>query len=224
MTLIIGDIHGCYNELMALLDKSGITDDEPIIAIGDLADRGNKPAQVLDFFMNTPHATSILGNHEQRHLDAAASGKPPPLSQLLTRWHLGDAYTDALTFIETLPLSIELDDAILVHGYYEPTVPLSEQRKDVLLGSGKGLKHLQKTLSETWFMAYDGEKPLIVGHRDYTQMERPFNYQNRVFGLDTRCVTGGSLTGLRLPQWEFISVPAKKNYWGHIRNNIATDT
>jgi serine/threonine protein phosphatase 1 len=48
MTLIIGDIHGCYNELQDLLDKSGIGDDEPIIALGDLFDRGPYPLQVFE--------------------------------------------------------------------------------------------------------------------------------------------------------------------------------
>ena len=37
MTFIIGDIHSCYNEMQALLDKAGIGDDEPIIAQGDTA-------------------------------------------------------------------------------------------------------------------------------------------------------------------------------------------
>ena len=52
--LIIGDIHGCYDELQQLLDKSGISDDDEIIAIGDLFDRGPKPREVFRFFRDTP--------------------------------------------------------------------------------------------------------------------------------------------------------------------------
>jgi serine/threonine protein phosphatase 1 len=47
MTLIIGDIHRCYDELQALLDKAGIGDDEPIIALGDVMDQGLASPQTL---------------------------------------------------------------------------------------------------------------------------------------------------------------------------------
>ena len=35
-TLVIGDIHGCYVELQALLDKAGVGDDDLILAVGDI--------------------------------------------------------------------------------------------------------------------------------------------------------------------------------------------
>ena len=69
MTFIIGDIHGCYDELQALLDAAGISADEDILAIGDLVDKGEQPAQVLDFFLNHPRARSLMGL--LRRLDAA---------------------------------------------------------------------------------------------------------------------------------------------------------
>mgnify|MGYP006212485299 CR=1 FL=1 len=47
-SLVIGDIHGCYDELLALLDKAALGADDEIIAIGDMVDRGPKSAQVLD--------------------------------------------------------------------------------------------------------------------------------------------------------------------------------
>jgi serine/threonine protein phosphatase 1 len=42
-TLVIGDIHGCYDELQSLLDKVGLTDTDAIISIGDCIDRGPEP-------------------------------------------------------------------------------------------------------------------------------------------------------------------------------------
>lgn len=52
-TLVIGDIHGCYAELRALLDKAGLTEADHIISIGDCVDRGPE----------TPDAgyTTVLG-------------------------------------------------------------------------------------------------------------------------------------------------------------------
>ena len=61
-------------------------------------------------------------------------------------------------------------------------------------------------------------KPLIVGHRDYSETMEVFNYQDRVFGIDTRCVYGGSLTGLLLPDFKFISVPARRNHWKKMKS------
>ena len=38
-TLVIGDIHGCYDELQALLDKAGFTEGDAIVSVGDRVDR-----------------------------------------------------------------------------------------------------------------------------------------------------------------------------------------
>ncbi len=48
--LVIGDIHGCYNELMALLDAAALSEDDEIIALGDIVDRGPDSEKVLAFF------------------------------------------------------------------------------------------------------------------------------------------------------------------------------
>jgi len=53
-TMIIGDIHGCFNELQALLDKTGVADDDRILALGDIVDRGPDSVQVLDLFSHSP--------------------------------------------------------------------------------------------------------------------------------------------------------------------------
>lgn len=222
MTLIIGDIHGCYDELQALLDKSGIGDDEDIIALGDLFDKGSQPLEVLDFFTTHPSAYSIRGNQDHKHLLAQANNKPPALEQLITRWQLNERYTAAVNYIESLPLYMELDDAILVHGYYDPTSPLHEQREDVLLGLEKGRKYLKKQLDDVWFMMVNQEKPLIVGHKDYSMVQKPFIIEGRFYAIDTQCVVGGTLTGIHLPQWELISVPTKQNYWASISKPYGT--
>lgn len=221
MTLVIGDIHGCNDELQALLDLAGIADDEPIIALGDLFDKGNQPQAVFDFFRQHPQATSLCGNHDYKHLQARHTQKTPPLEQLLTRWHLGDQYDDLLHFIATFPLYIELDEALLVHAYYDPTVPLSQQGSAILMGLDKGKQALIDKLDQAWFTQLTLNKPLIVGHKDYSILQKPFIIEGCFYGIDTQCVVGGHLTAIRLPQWEIISVPAKKNYWEKISKRYA---
>jgi len=207
MTLIIGDIHGCYNELQALLDKAGIGDDEPIIALGDLFDRGPCPEQVFDFFTSHPNTRSVRGNHEQRHINAGTQ-----LVQRVTRVQFDTRYRDVLAYMETLPLYIKTKEARLVHGYYEPGLKLKQQRDSVLLGRPAGEIYLKRCYQRPWYQLYTRKKPLIVGHRDYTGKMQPLIIEGRLYAIDTRCVYGGSLTGIKLPQWELISVAARENY------------
>ena len=49
--IVVGDIHGCYDELMELLEKVGIGDDDRIVSVGDLITKGPKSKEVLELFM-----------------------------------------------------------------------------------------------------------------------------------------------------------------------------
>ena len=64
---------------------------------------------------------------------------------------------------------------------------------------------------------YDGDKPLLMGQHNYSDTDQPFVFQDRVFGLDTDCVTGKALTGLLLPSFKILSVPSRANYWAQIQ-------
>ena len=112
-----------------------------------------------------------------------------------------------------MPAYIKLPDALLVHAYYEAGVPLKKQRPDVITGSMVAEKYLAETYKRPWYQRYDRDKPLICGHRDWSGKMKPFIYKDRVFGIDTRCVYGGSLTGLWLPDFKLVSVPAREDHW-----------
>ena len=214
-TLVIGDIHGCWNEFQDLLDKAGVTSDDQIIAIGDLVNRGPKSKKVLNFFRKGKHPNSqvILGNHERGHINTYDMGKKPSVSMMQTRWQLGDNYNTAIEYMRTMPAYIELPDALLVHAYYEAGVSLEDQRPDVITGSMVAEKYLAETYDCPWYERYDRDEPLICGHRDWSGDMTPFIYKDRVFSIDTRCVYGGSLTGLWLPDFTLVSVPSREDHW-----------
>jgi hypothetical protein len=65
---------------------------------------------------------------------------------------------------------------------------------------------------------------LLVGHHNYSGTDQPFVYRDRVFGLDTDCVTGRALTGLLLPSFRFISVPSRANHWAQVRQRYLEET
>lgn len=212
-TLVIGDIHGCYDELRALLDKVPLTSADQIIHIGDFVDRGPKPYEVLDFFMQTPNASGILGNRDYKHIRAYDGDASYTGARLVTRGYQfpdEDAYAHAIMYLRTLPLSLELDAARLVHAYYEPDVPFAQQRQAVLLGTRSAEQRLAERGYSAWYEHYQDDKPLIMGHRAYDFFKHP---RTNVYALDTRCVYGGALTGLLLPDFEVYSVAAYDNHW-----------
>lgn len=65
---VIGDVHGEYETLLALIEK--LPEEHELIFVGDLIDRGPKSKEVVDFVKKNFHAC-VLGNHEQLMLDAS---------------------------------------------------------------------------------------------------------------------------------------------------------
>lgn len=215
--LIIGDIHGCYRELQELLDKAGISAQDEIISLGDVVDRGPDSPGVLNFFRDNDRARTLMGNHERKHYRSYRGEITAAVSEVIAREQFGADYPAAVAWMEQLPICLELPEAILVHAFFEPGIPLEEQFATVLVGTLTGEAHLKKHYKQPWYELYDGAKPLIVGHRDYLRTGAPFIYQHKVFGLDTSCCQGSALTGLILPEFQIVSVPSHENYWWRIR-------
>lgn len=141
----------------------------------------------------------------------------PALCQVIAREQFGNAYPDAIGLMKDFPCVLELSEAILAHAYVEPAVQLAEQRENVLCRTLSGQHHLETKYHRPWYELYDREKPVIVGHHDYLETGEPFIHGDRVFAIDTSCCHGGTLNGLILPGFRFVSVRARKDYWRHAR-------
>lgn len=61
---VVGDIHGCLDQLMAGLDYIGFNDKDRLFSVGDLIDRGPKNLEVLRMFLDTQNFFFVEGNHE----------------------------------------------------------------------------------------------------------------------------------------------------------------
>src|SRR5262250_33966 len=101
-TLIIGDIHGCYDELRDLFDAVALVADDRVVSVGDLVDRGPQPGEVVRWFRERAGAVVIMGNHERKHVRQVFS-----YSQEITRLQLGDGYADAVAWMRGLPYFFE---------------------------------------------------------------------------------------------------------------------
>lgn len=65
MIYAVSDLHGfALEELQALLDRAGFTDEDFLFVLGDVIDRGNHGAELLLWLTQQPNVQFILGNHE----------------------------------------------------------------------------------------------------------------------------------------------------------------
>ena len=208
-TLVIGDIHGCYEELLELLEKARFAADDRVVAVGDLIVKGRRNREVLDLFSGDARFSSVVGNHDLAILNfwlgQTSSLKP---AQKNTAAELEDYRERYTTYLASLPFLIDLGSHAVVHAGVRPGVSLSEQASEDLtelrtLGPDRTSRE-----GTPWYEAYDGEKVILFGH---WPSPKP-RLSKRAIGLDTGCVYGNCLSGYILETGEFLQVPAKQVY------------
>jgi serine/threonine protein phosphatase 1 len=199
---VVGDVHGCRNELGTLLSRLRITDEDLVLFVGDLVRKGPDSAGVVELVREHENLHSVRGNNEAKLIrgDAAL----PELS-------VADR-----AYLHELPLAISLGDSLVVHGGVDPRKPLSEQSPDDLVEmrspEGGGYD------GPFWYEAYDGPMRVFFGH---TVHRRPVETEWAV-GLDTGCVYGGQLTAYDWRAGRFVSVPGRLPEWSRPDDEIVT--
>jgi serine/threonine protein phosphatase 1 len=214
-TIVIGDLHGCLDEAQELLARVGATSSDRIIFTGDLVDRGPQRRACVELAMRHE---SILGNHEEKHLQQRRRQDADLLpDHLETRRELGPEHLD---YLATLPLFLRLPEhnAVVVHAGVLPGKRMEEQDPYHLLHAqcvrppGKKSFWPSKAPADHrfWTHYWKGPERVIFGH---TVFDRPLVTEHAV-GIDTGCVYGRALTAVVLPTWELVSVPARHTYRG----------
>lgn len=64
---IIGDIHGCLHELQKMITLLNPSDQDTLVFVGDLVDRGPDSAGVVRYVRRLPNTVLVEGNHEDKH-------------------------------------------------------------------------------------------------------------------------------------------------------------
>ena len=190
--LAIGDIHGCRDQLQALLAQVKPQPGDQLVFLGDYIDRGPHSKEVVDLVLSLrqrcPNCIFLKGNHEAMLEDYLVRGE-----QLQFLRSGGDATLASYgatgaaeipqshrEFFNNLRLYYQTDHFIFVHAGLRPGVPLAGQREQDLLWIRE----------EFLSSGYDWGKTVVFGH---TPRTRPLLTPTRI-GLDTGAVYGGHLS------------------------------
>ena len=229
---IVGDVHGCGDELGELLARLGYAVGEDGVArhplgrrlafVGDLVDRGPRVVEVLRLVMATAEAGLALcvpGNHDDkllRRLRGRAVHVTHGLERSLEQLAAAppEFVARAADFIEGLPSHLVLDGGRLVVAHAGMRRDLQGRdsrrvRDFALFGEATGeLDAHGLPVRLDWAAKYHGRALVVYGH---TPVAEP-RWRNNTVDVDTGCVFGGRLTALRWPEREVVSVPARAQY------------
>jgi len=159
---VVGDIHGCYDELEELLDKAEFSDSDRVVSVGDLITKGPKNREVLERFMTDPRFSTVIGNHDlalRRYwLGEEVDLKPAQKDVHKELKAEKDAYT---AYLCTLPFMIDLGTHLVVQAGLRPNVELHSQTTGDLtqirtLGADR-----ESEEGTPWYHIYNGDKVVL---------------------------------------------------------------
>lgn len=235
---VVGDVHGCHSELEALLRRLGYvikrdgqgrpvgashTDRRRAVFVGDLVDRGPDTPGVLRLVMgmlDDGDALCVLGNHEDKLVRALRGrdiqithGLAESLDQLSEE--TAEFRDRVETFIEGLAPQLVLDGGRLVVAH----AGLPERFHGIDSNSARRFCLYGETTGETdefglpvrypWARNYRGAATVVYGHTPVSIAK----WVNNTLCLDTGCVFGGRLSGLRYPERDVLTVSAARLYY-----------
>ena len=188
-TLFVGDVHSCSHELGQLLQEVQPT---RLILLGDMFNKGPDPEGTWALIQEWS-AEAVLGNHDASVIERAKRGD-------------FRAPAEAIEWLKSLPLTIEEDGWVAVHGGLPPD-GLGVSKKHAI-----SLRRWPNDLDKAnpfWWELYSQERLVLYGHDAVRGLQ---DHRPRTLGLDTGCVYGNCLTGYCLEEDRIVQVPAARPY------------
>lgn len=232
---VVGDVHGCYDELVRLLAELGYREDagfrhaegRRLVFVGDLVDRGPRSVDCLRLVMRLCAegiALAVPGNHDVK-LAKWLRGRSVKIGHGLERTIAemeavaADERERMATFVDDLVSHLVLDGGALVVAHAGMRADLQMRasgvvREFALYGETTGeVDAFGLPVRADWAALYRGAATVVYGHTPVLEAE----WLNRTICVDTGCVFGGKLTALRWPERDLVSVPADRVYYEPLR-------
>ena len=175
---VIGDVHGHFSTLQSLVGKLELSENDAVVMLGDLIDRGPSSADVVNYVRSTENIDSIRGNHEQMMIEGFDD---VDFFNYLSResiiWHRnGGNETEAsyiamcgskeqacnraledIGWMMELPTEIVLDDWRLVHGGYDQNYDVEDETQE-------GIHMYARKQFFSSKHAIDSKRTILFGH------------------------------------------------------------
>jgi protein phosphatase len=233
---VVGDVHGCIDELGDLLFDLGYVDDAAggvshpdgrvLVFLGDLADRGPGSFEVWRLVLasiESGAARFVPGNHDAklvRYLQGrnvrVTHGFEETVRQFNNlpndeREHLREAIVEMV--LDSPPYRIfDGGKLVVAHAGLEEWMIGSVTREISIFaryGEPTGeYTALGLPIRRDWVRTYTGDPLIVYGH---TPTPEPVIFNNTT-NIDQGCVFGGALTAFRYPELETVSIPARRTY------------
>lgn len=232
-TVVIGDIHGCLDEFVELVDKC-VRPGDRVICLGDFLDKGPDPVGCVQY-ARARGFEAVLGNHEEWHLrwrkhEDRRRNNPDYVNPMKPHNPEDSEQNAALLqedidWLWSLHRYIVVGSWVVVHGGLMPGVPLEKQDLGRILrlrwlnedGDHVPVDYDQPPRTDVhhWSDDYDGPLNVVYGHEAFSLSEPWINTRPhgvRCVGIDTGVVHGGRLTAMILEEDRFVQVQARKVY------------
>ena len=236
-TIVIGDVHGCIDEMRALVDAVSFRKGaDRLVFVGDLTDRGPDPAGCVRFARELG-AEGVESNHDEKHVrfrkheaNRLATGKKNPMKLSPERAAENAAMSDDdIAWIRGLPQVLHIaPNMVVVHAGLEPAFKVADQSDAVIRvryvnDAGEMVGYKEGSLDQPadtvlWASRWKGPESVIYGHAIHSMTEpRIDRFEGGAcYSIDTGCVYGGRLTAaVVVPghEVEFVQVQAARAYY-----------
>lgn len=210
---VIGDIHSHYDEMMELFELVHFDfENDLLISLGDLVDRGPKPIEVVEEVMKIKNFIHILGNHDEWCFQYLLNNDSP------MKWISNggrstyDAYKNNpeyrerhLSFFKKAKLYfVDEKYRLFVHAGFNPEIPfnLQQDNKELLIWD----RSLFRTAMnfEMKNKVFPEFSEIFIGHSPTQLIEEniPKKFSN-LWMLDTGVYLSGKLTIMNIETKEF---------------------
>lgn len=200
--ILIGDVHGCYDEMMNLLVKCDYHPRNDVILLaGDFLDRGPKIKETLNFIRDGFNIFTVMSNHENKFLRylrgnniTVAHGMEKTLEQFDSILRDEEAKRDLHFWLESLPYVIKFaDDKYICHAGINPQLPMERQNRENLIYArsfNPETKSFTDAKAPDWY-SFEGppNTKVYFGHQVHDKaLVAPW-----AVALDAGCVSGQKL-------------------------------